>query len=92
MKSEADGLTSRVVFGNIPTIANDLFEVRAGIDADWAVTTAACLADSIEYLATDAVQGGMSSEVAYLVAFAADAVRALANSVERVCARKAGQP
>jgi hypothetical protein len=88
MKNQAYGLTSRVTFGNIPVIDNDLFEVRAGIDADQAISTAGCLAETIEYIATCAVQDGMSAEVAYLVAFAADAIQALSNSVNGAYSRK----
>jgi hypothetical protein len=69
-------------FGRIPVIENDLFEVRGGIDIDFAVSKANCLAQSIESLAKDPVQGEMSAEVAYLVAFAADTIGALLNSIE----------
>jgi hypothetical protein len=92
MRNEANGLTSRAAFGNIPVIKDDLFEVRAGIDADLATSKAACLAESIEQLATDAVQSSMDPEVAYLVAFAADAIVALMQSVEGAYPRKAAQP
>lgn len=91
MKNEANGLTIRATFGNIPVIDNDLFEVRAGIEADQATSTAACLAESIEHIATQAVEDGMSSEIAYLVAFAADVVGALTRSVEGAYPRKSVQ-
>jgi len=91
MKNEANGLTIRVAFGNIPVIDNDLFEVRPGIDADKATSLASCLADSIEHLATIAVDGGMSSETAYLVAFTADVIGALTTSVDGAYPRKAGR-
>lgn len=91
MKNEANGLTGRAAFGNIPVIKNDLFEVRAGINVDFATSTAACLAESIEQIASDAVQGGMSAEVAYLVAFTADAIGALMASVEGAYPCKAVQ-
>lgn len=91
MKNEANGLTIRATFGNIPVIDNDLFEVRAGIDADQATSLAACLAESIEHIASDAVQDGMTPEVAYLVAFAADVIRALSISVDGAYPRKAAQ-
>lgn len=90
MKNEANGLTIRAAFGNIPVIDNDLFEVRAGIDAGQATSKAACLAESIEDIATQAVQDGMTPEVAYLVAFAADAIVALMNSVDGAYPRRAG--
>lgn len=89
MKNEANGLTIRATFGNIPVIDNDLFEVRAGIDVNQATSLAACLADSIEHIASDAVDGGMSAEVAYLVAFTADVIRALSNSAYGAGTRKA---
>jgi len=91
MKNEAKGLTIRATFGNIPVIDNDLFEVRAGIDVDQATSTASCLAGSIEHIATQAVEDGMSSELAYLVAFAADAIGALMTSVDGAYPRKAAQ-
>lgn len=92
MKNEANAVTTITTFGNIPVIDSDLFEVRAGIDADWAASMASCLADSIEHIATMAVDGGMSAEVAYLVAFAADAIKALTQSVEGAYARNRVQP
>lgn len=91
MKNETNGLTIRTTFGNIPVIDNDLFEVRAGIDANQATSLAACLADSIEHIAGQAVEDGMSSELAYLVAFTADVIRALSNSVHGAYQRKAVQ-
>lgn len=91
MNNEANGLTIRAPFGNIAAIDNDLFEVRAGIDAEQATTKAACLASSIERIASDAVQDCMSSEVAYLVAFAAEAIQGLMHSVEGVYPCKAVQ-
>lgn len=91
MKNEANGLTIRATFGNIPAIDNDLFEVRAGIDANHATSTAACLADAIEHIASDAVEDGMTPQVAYLVAFTADVIRALSNSVDGSHKRQAVQ-
>ncbi|KZC20044.1 MULTISPECIES: hypothetical protein [Rhodanobacter] len=91
MKNEANGLTIRATFGNIPVIDNDLFEVRAGIDVDQATSLAACLAESIGHIADQAVEDGMSSEIAYLVAFTADVIRALSNSVHGAYPRKAAQ-
>lgn len=91
MKNEANGLTIRATFGNIPVIDDDLFEVRAGIDVDMATSKAACLAESIEHIASDAVQDGMTPEVAYLVAFAADVIGALMTSVDGAYPRKAAQ-
>ncbi|THD03727.1 hypothetical protein [Rhodanobacter lindaniclasticus] len=87
MKNEANGLTIRSTFGIVPCIDNYLFEVRAGIDANLATSKAACLAESIEDIATQAVQDGMTPEVAYLVAFAADAIGALMTSVDGACKR-----
>jgi hypothetical protein len=91
MKNEANGLTIRATFGNIPVIDNDLFEVRAGIDANQATSLAACLADSIEHIAGQAVEDGMTPQVAHLVAFTADVIRALSNSVDGAYLRKAAQ-
>jgi hypothetical protein len=92
MKNEANGLTIRTTFGNIPAIDNDLFEVRAGVDANHATSEAACLADAIEHIAGDAVENdGMTPQVAYLVAFTADVIRALSNSVDGAYPRKAAQ-
>lgn len=92
MKNEANGLTIRATFGNIPVIDNDLFEVRAGIDTDFATSEAACLADAIKHITGDAVEnGGMIPQVAYLVAFTADVIRALSNSVDGSHKRKAVQ-
>ena len=73
---------SRSPFGSIPVIKNHLFWVHAGVEVDFAIRTANALAESIEALANEAVQGEMSAEVAYLVAFAADAIQALLSSVE----------
>jgi len=92
MKNEANGLTILTTFGNIPVINNNLFEVRAGIDAGQATSAAACLAESIEHIATQAVEDGMSPQIAYLVAFAADVIGALTRSVEGAYPRKAAQP
>lgn len=92
MKNEANGLTIRATFGNIPVIDDDLFEVRAGIDVNHATSAAACLADAIEHIAGDAVENdGMTPQVAYLVAFTADVIRALSNSVDGAYLRKAAQ-
>ncbi len=92
MKNEANGLTIRTTFGNIPVIDDDLFEVRAGIDVNQATSLAACLADAIEHIAGDAVENdGMTPQVAHLVAFTADVIRALSNSVDGAYLRKAAQ-
>lgn len=74
--------TGRSKFGLNRAVDDYLFEVRAGLDADIALREANCLAESIEALATEAVQGGMSAEVAYMVAFAADTIKALLSSIE----------
>jgi hypothetical protein len=93
MNAEANGLTIRATFGNIPCIDNDLFEVRAGIDADMAITRAACLADSIATIASEAVGNGagMDPSTTYLVGFAAEVIQGLMHSVEGVYSRKEAQ-
>jgi len=91
MNNQAPGLTRRTDFVHIPTIDNSLLEVRAGIPADVAAGQATCLAESIRYLANDAVNAGeMRGEVAYLVEFAADAIFALTASIAGAYPRKTG--
>jgi hypothetical protein len=75
-------VTTRTSFKRIPVIKDHLFEVRPGLDIYFAISEANCLAESIDALATDAVDGGMSAEAAYLVAFAADAIGGLLDSIE----------
>lgn len=89
MKNEAVGLTQRSSFDIISGINDHLFEVRAGIEVDYALSRAACLAESIAAIASNAVQGEMDSSTAYLVEFAADAIQGLVNSVMGSHARKA---
>ena len=82
MNDTTERLTKRVEFDHIPAIKDCLLEVRTGIPAEWAASKIACLAESIKYIATDAVQGEMDAPTAYLVAFAADAIQALSHSIE----------
>lgn len=76
-------LTEHSPFERISIIDTDLLAVQEGIPAEFAVTKAVCLAESIEHLATLGVQDRIEPEVAYLMAFAASAIRGLLNSVER---------
>ncbi|EIL98227.1 hypothetical protein AB7849_11540 [Rhodanobacter sp. 115] len=92
MKNEANGLTISATFGHVPCIENYLFEVRAGVAVDQATSTAACLAEAIQRIACNSVDGGMDGEVAYLVAFAADAISALASSADGAYRSKEEQP
>lgn len=78
------GLTTQTGFDRVGCdgTVSRLFDVRGGIDAQLALFKAAALAESIEHLASDAVSDRMDAEVAGLVAFAADAIKALIHSVD----------
>jgi hypothetical protein len=91
MKTEAGGLTRSASFDYISSIDAPLFEVRADIDVNYALSRAACLAESIAAIACNAVQSEMDSSTAYLVEFAAEAIKGLVNSVMGADARKAVQ-
>ena len=74
---------SNLVRGNLQTQATkfDLFEVRAGMPAHDALSQASCLADSLKKLA-NAQASGMNSEATYFVAFVAEVIHALIESVQ----------
>lgn len=69
--------TAAVAFDHIRVIDDHLLEVRAGLGADFALSKAACLDESVRSLLQDAVQDGMSSEIAFLCRFALDTAEAL---------------
>ena len=80
--SAAHRLTRAAMFGEIPRIRNHVFEVRAGVPIEDAISTAACLAESIEALALGGSEDGITPEAAYLVQFAAQAIQALMGASE----------
>lgn len=64
-----------------PAHEDGLLEVRSGQSAEYALTQAICLADSIKSLAQGGVDHGIDEETSYLISFTADAIGALLDSV-----------
>lgn len=73
--------THAVKFCDCPVHPDGLIEVRGGQSAEYALGEAVCLADSIKELAKGGVDGGLDSEACYLIAFVADAMSAMVESV-----------
>ena len=68
-------------FGIISVLDNaPLFRVNPGIPGEYALSKAACLAESIGTIATQGVQSGIDESTAYLIEFAAEAIQALCQA------------
>lgn len=79
--------THATTFRCCPVYPDGLLEVRSGQSADYALGEAVCLADSIKSLAQGGVDGGLDSEICHLVAFTAEALGALVESVRSTIER-----
>lgn len=73
-------VTAATDFGRVGPDGPHLFGVHAGVDAGVAISTASCLINSTRMLIQDGVDNGMSSEMAYICAFALDAAEKLVDS------------
>ena len=74
--------TQATTFNDCPVHPDGLFEVRGDQSAQYALSVAMCLAGSIKCLAQEGVDHGLDSEICYLVAFTAEAMEALVQSVQ----------
>lgn len=79
-------VSERAIFGSIPAVSGSLYQVLPDVPAHYVVMEAGNLANSIAHLAQEAVSGGggMDTETAFLVEFAANAIQALMESIEHV--------
>lgn len=74
--------TDAATFRACPKFPDGLLEVRGGQPAEYALTEALCLADSINNLAQGGVDGGLDSETCHLIAFTAETICALVGSAQ----------